>query len=88
MPKFEDIRPSQKALFLSEARQRHPGVHPIGLADRPSVFHASPGWGCSDCGHEFKLEDVVVENRGPVCPVCDASGWESVFPLGISTRSV
>jgi hypothetical protein len=34
------------------------------------------------------LEDVVVENRGPVCPVCDASGWESVFPLGISTRSV
>jgi hypothetical protein len=87
MPKFEDIRPSQKASFLSEARERHPGVHPIGLADRPNEFHSSPGWGCIDCGHEFRLEDVVVDSGGPVCPICEAAGWDSVVPLGSPTRS-
>ena len=81
MPKFEDIRPSQKALFLSEARERHPGIHPIGIADRPNVGCSTPRWGCDHCGHEFRLEDVVVDG-GPKCPICDASGWEAVFPIG------
>jgi hypothetical protein len=82
MPKFEDIRPSQKAFFLAEARERYPEVHPIGLADRPRGFQPSPGWGCGNCDHEFRLEDVEVVDREPVCPVCGASGWELVCPVG------
>ena len=79
MPKFEDIRPSQKAFFLAEARERYPDVDPIG----PRAFQTPLGWGCGDCGCEFRLEDVEVVDLGPVCPVCGVSGWELVGPLGI-----
>jgi hypothetical protein len=82
MPTFEDIRPSQKALFLAEARERYPDVDPIGLASGPRPVHAPPRWGCGQCGCEFRLADVEVVDRGPVCPICGVSGWKLVCPLG------
>jgi hypothetical protein len=37
-------------------------------------------WNCGLCGTSFELEDVLIADGTPKCPVNGESGWESVFP--------
>ena len=58
-----------KKAFLDEARRRYSRLNPAGL------------WYCVSDGGHLPLDDVLIVDREPRCPNCDASGWETVFPL-------
>lgn len=83
--RFDDLPPDGMVAFLSEAHQ-HSEFDPSDTTHGADYARLAAVWGCSKCGADCPLEEVLVADGVPRCPHCDASGWENVVPRGRQER--
>jgi hypothetical protein len=79
--RFDDLPPDEMVAFLSEAHQ-HGEFDPTATNSGTELVRLAPVWECKGCETEYPLEDVLVAQREPKCPHCEASGWQYVVPHG------
>jgi hypothetical protein len=78
--RFDDVGPDDKIRFINDALVHHPSAEPTGGWIGTSGSHFSLGWECGSCDGAFRLDDVLVSDNLPQCPLCDAIGWDLVPP--------
>ena len=75
---FEDTPPDEKISILANAHRY--GVEQTDSEIGSEVAEIARDWVCVECSGLFTIEDLLVVDGGPQCPLCRAWGWNVVHP--------